>query len=118
MFNHSTALRLCSSDLPVMYTCNFTESVCKFLIQAVSGPKKEEHKERVLWASFEYGDLSDLSMGHLGPASSRSSCPQVPLLLTLGLASGFSLWMINVSSFMTLGFALFIATLSLVHVIP
>ena len=84
----------------------------------MSGPKKEEHKERVLWASFEYGDLSDLSMGHLGPTSSRSSCPQVPLLLTLGLASGFSLWMINVSSFMTLGFALFTTTLSLVHVIP
>ena len=72
-----------------------------------------------MWASFEYGDLSDLSMGHLGPASSRGSCPQLPLLLTLGLANGFSLWMINVSSFMTLGFALFTTTLSLVHnIIP
>ena len=65
----------------------------------MSGPKKEEHKERVLWASFEYGDLNDLSMGHLGPAS-RGSCSQLLLLLTLGFANGFSLWMINVSSLM------------------
>ena len=67
--------------------------------QAVSGPKKEEHKERVLWASFEYGDLNDLSMGHLVPASRGSCSSQLPLILTLGFTSGFSLWMINVSSY-------------------
>ena len=77
---------------------NFS-SVYLLPTQAVSGPKKEEHKERVLWASFEYGDLNDLSMGHLGPAS-RGSCSHLPLLLTLGFANGFSLWVINVSCLM------------------
>ena len=64
--------------------------------QAVSGPKKEEQRERVLWASFETGDVNDLTMEHLAPPPG-GNCSHLPLLLTLGFANGFSIWMINVS---------------------
>ena len=62
----------------------------------MSGPKKEEQRERVLWASFETGDVNDPTMEHLAPPSG-GSCGQLPLLLTLGFANGFSVWIISVS---------------------
>lgn len=62
----------------------------------MSGPKKDEQKERVLWASFETGDMNDLTMDHLGP-DSGGNYGHLPLLLTLGFANGFSIWMVNVS---------------------
>ena len=73
----------------------------------MSGPKKEEFKERVLWASFETGDVNDLTMEHLGLASG-DNCSYLPLLLTLGFANGFSMWMINVSSLTTLSCIIFV----------
>ena len=64
--------------------------------QAVSGPK-EERKERVLWARFEVGEMNDLSLPHHSETrGSNGGHVPLPLLLILGLSSGYSIWMIMV----------------------
>jgi len=68
--------------------------------QAVSGAKEAEKKEKVLWATFETGDLNDMTLAHLASESQGgvqgAESSALPLVLTLGFANGFSIWMIPV----------------------
>eukprot|EP00731_Ephydatia_muelleri_P022445 Em0015g28a len=57
-----------------------------YVPQAVAG-SREEKKEKVLWAIFEQGDLNDPNMTHHDDTN-------LPLLLILGFATGYSVWML------------------------
>ena len=71
------------------FTACITTALC-ITVQAVSGPK-DEKRDRVLWARFETCDLNDLTMEHNGNSDKQS------LLLILGTANGFSVWLVPVS---------------------